>query len=101
MWTCKPSCGASSATMAQISSSWAKMALPFPLAVARTSNGQPIVVAGADFDRVRQLDRWWSVSNWPSAPQQALVGVRALSVVSPKSQPFDLEFQGHTIHLTP
>ena len=74
---------------------------PFALVVARTSNGQPIVVAGADFDRVRQLDRWWSVSNWPSAPQQALVGVRALSVVSPKSQPFDLEFQGHTIHLTP
>ena len=73
---------------------------PFALVVARTSDGQPIVVAGADFDRVRQLDRWWSVSNWPSAPQQALVGVRALSVVSPKNQPFDLEFQGHTIRLT-
>jgi hypothetical protein len=27
--------------------------------------------------------------------------VRALSVVSPKNQPFDLRFQGHTIHLTP
>ncbi len=73
---------------------------PFALVVARTSDGQPIVVAGTDFDRVRQLDRWWSVSNWPSAPQQALVGVRALSVVSPKNEPFDLSFQGHTIHLT-
>jgi len=94
---------------------------PFALVVARTSDGQPIVVAGADFDRVRQLDRWWSVSNWPSAiptlrqaqgglsraedaremgHPQALVGVRALSVVSPKDQPFDLEFQGHLIHLT-
>ncbi|MGB8594679.1 MAG: ABC transporter permease [Candidatus Sulfotelmatobacter sp.] len=73
---------------------------PFALVVARTGDGQPIVVAGADFDRVRQLDRWWSVSNWPSAPHQALVGVRALSVVSPKNQPFDLEFQGHTIRLT-
>ncbi|MGC1162725.1 MAG: ABC transporter permease [Candidatus Sulfotelmatobacter sp.] len=73
---------------------------PFALVVARTSDGQPIVVAGTDFDRVRQLDRWWSVSNWPSAPQQALVGARALSVVSPKNQPFDLSFQGHTIHLT-
>ena len=73
---------------------------PFALVVARTGDGQPIVVAGADFDRVRQLDRWWSVSNWPWAPQQALVGVRALSVVSPKNQPFDLEFQGHTIRLT-
>jgi putative ABC transport system permease protein len=73
---------------------------PFALVVARTSDGQPIVVAGTDFNRVRQLDRWWSVSNWPSAPQQVLVGVRALSVVSPKNQPFDLSFQGHTIHLT-
>ncbi len=73
---------------------------PFGLVVARTNDGQPVVVAGTDFDRVRQLDRWWSVSNWPSAPQQALVGVRALSVVSPQNQPFDLTFQGHTIHLT-
>src|SRR4029077_1397875 len=55
----------------------------------------------ADFDRVRQLDKWWSVSTWPSAPQQALVGVRALSTVSPQKQPFDLTFQGRTIHLTP
>jgi putative ABC transport system permease protein len=77
------------------------VAAPFALVVARTTDGQPIVVAGVDFDRVRQLDRWWSVNNWPSAPQQALVGVRALSVVSPKDQPFDLSFKGHTIHLTP
>jgi putative ABC transport system permease protein len=73
---------------------------PFALVVARTSDGQPIVVAGTDLDRVRLLDRWWSVSNWPSAPQQALVGVRAASVVSPKNRPFDLSFQGHVIHLT-
>jgi putative ABC transport system permease protein len=74
---------------------------PFGLIVARTALGQPVVVAGADFDRVKQLDRWWSVSNWPSEPHQTLIGVRALSVVSPKSQPFDLSFQGRTIHLTP
>jgi putative ABC transport system permease protein len=73
---------------------------PFALVVARTSDGQPVVVAGTDFDRIRRIDRWWSVSDWPSAPQQALVGVRALSVVSPKNQPFDLTFQGHSIRLT-
>ncbi len=76
------------------------VAAPFALVVARTSDGQPVVVAGADFDRVKQLDHWWSVSNWPSSPQQALIGARALSVVSPQNQPFDLTFQGHTIHLT-
>jgi putative ABC transport system permease protein len=76
-------------------------AAPFALIVARTGDGQPIVVAGTDFGRVRQLDRWWSVSNWPSAPQQALIGVRALPSVSPKKQAFDLSFQGKTLHLNP
>jgi putative ABC transport system permease protein len=90
-------------TFSRVSSTLADrgLAAPFALVVARTSDGQPVVVAGTDFDRVRQLDRWWSVSNWPSAPREALIGVRALSVVSPKNQPFDLSFQGRTIHLTP
>jgi putative ABC transport system permease protein len=76
------------------------IAAPFSLVVARTGDGQPIVVVGADFDRVRQLDRWWSVSNWPATAGQALAGVRALSVISPTNEPFDLSFQGRTIHLT-
>jgi putative ABC transport system permease protein len=74
---------------------------PFALIVARTGDGQAIVVAGTDFERVRQLDRWWSVSKWPEGPNQALVGVRALSVVSPKNQEFNLSFKGHRIHVTP
>jgi putative ABC transport system permease protein len=77
------------------------IAAPFALIVARTTDGQPIVVAGTDFDRVRQLDKWWSVSAWPSAAQQALIGVRALPLVSPKNQPFDLSFQGRTLRVTP
>jgi putative ABC transport system permease protein len=89
------------------------MAAPFGMVVARTGDGQPIVVAGADFGRVRQLDRWWSVSNWPSAapgsrpegPREmghpALLGVRALATVAPKNQAFDLSFQGRTLQVTP
>jgi putative ABC transport system permease protein len=82
---------------------------PFAMVVARTGDGQAIVVAGTDFDRVRQLDRWWSVDSWPSAPQQALIGVRARFAISPstaaaaataKKQPFALSFQGHVIRLT-
>lgn len=76
------------------------IAVPFAMVVARTKDGQPIVVAGADFARVRQLDKWWSVSAWPASAGQALVGVRALPLVSPRNQPFELSFQGHTIHLT-
>jgi len=60
-----------------------------------------VVVAGTDFERVQKLDRWWSVSAWPSGSNEALVGMRALPVVSPDRKPFDLSFQGHTIHLSP
>ncbi len=93
------------------------IAAPFGLVVARTSDGQAIVVAGADFERVRQLDKWWSVSAWPPIapasraegagemghpePSPALIGVRALAAVAPKGQAFDLSFQGHTLHVTP
>src|SRR6516225_10935162 len=42
------------------------IAAPFALVVARTADGQPIVVAGTDFDRVKQLNHWWSVSTWPA-----------------------------------
>jgi len=78
-------------------------------------------VAGADFERVRQLDKWWSVSNWPSAVptlrqaqgrlsdaknaaemgHPALIGVRAMATVAPKNQSFDLTFQGRTLHVSP
>jgi putative ABC transport system permease protein len=77
------------------------IAAAFALVVARTSDGQSVVVAGTDFDRVHQLDHWWSVSNWPTASQQALVGIRAAAAVTPKGQPFDLRFQGRTLHITP
>jgi len=77
------------------------IAAPFALVVARTSDGQAIVVAGTDFGRVQQLDRWWSVSNWPTASHMALVGVRAAAVVAPKGQPFDLSFQGRSLHVAP
>jgi putative ABC transport system permease protein len=114
--------------LAQVDSALAGrgIAAPFGLIVARTGDGQPIVVAGTDFDRVRQLDRWWSVSNWPSEIQASeiptastgsgqalpaksagrmghpgLIGVRALGIVAPKNQAFDLSFQGHTLHVEP
>jgi len=77
------------------------LAAPFALVVAHTSQGQPVVVAGTDFARVQQLDHWWSVTNWPAASHQALIGVRALAAISPQKQPFDLMFAGRTINLTP
>jgi putative ABC transport system permease protein len=77
------------------------IAVPFAYVVARTSDGQSVVVSGTNFEQVRKLDSWWSVTAWPGSAQEALIGTRAAAVVSPKGQPFDLSFQGRIIHLTP
>ncbi|MGA9040812.1 MAG: ABC transporter permease [Terriglobales bacterium] len=77
------------------------LAAPFAYVVARTSDGRSVVVSGTDFDLVRKLNSWWSVSHWPDATNQSLIGARAASVVSPQGQPFDLSFQGKTISLAP
>jgi putative ABC transport system permease protein len=73
------------------------LAVPFAYVVARTPDGQSVVVAGTDFDKVRKLDSWWSVSNWPQGPVDALVGTRAAAVVSPQGKPFVLSFKGLTM----
>ena len=52
------------------------VAVPFGYIVARAADGQSVVVAGTDFTPVQKLDKWWSVTAWPSQPQQALLGVR-------------------------
>lgn len=101
-----------SATLARVDSILAGrgVASPIALVVARTSSGQPIVVAGVDFNRIRQLDNWWSVSGENSQFFQihgeevghpALIGVRAQSAISPKNQPFDLSFQGKSLRVFP
>jgi putative ABC transport system permease protein len=81
------------------------IAVPFSYVVARTADGQSVVVAGTDFDLVQRLNSWWSVTAWPSVltgdTRSALVGKRALAVVSQQGKPFDLSFEGHTIHLEP
>jgi len=77
------------------------LAVPFSYAVARTHDGQSVVVVGTDFARARQLNHWWKVSHWPSAQNEALIGMRAAAVVSPNRQVFELTFQGKAIRLTP
>src|SRR6476646_9930237 len=59
------------------------LSVPFAYAVARTANGQSVVVSGTDFDQVRKLNRWWSVTGWPNSSHQALLGIRAAALVSP------------------
>lgn len=77
------------------------LAVPFAYVVARTANGQSVVVSGTNLEQVRKLDSWWSVTSWPGKPQDALIGTRAAAVVSPEGTPFDLSFQGRAIQLNP
>src|ERR1700730_13274118 len=77
------------------------LAVPFSYAIARTNEGQSVVVVGTDFARARQLNHWWKVSHWPDEPNQALIGMRAANVVSPNRQPFEPPFQDKAIELTP
>ncbi len=77
------------------------LAVPFAYVIAQDKNGRSVVVAGTDFTQVAVLDRWWSVTSWPQQPNDALLGARALSAITPESQPFDLIFHDRTIHLNP
>src|SRR5438046_385015 len=68
-------------------------AVPFAYAVARTVDGRSVVVAGTDLEQVQKLDSWWSVTGWPKAPGDALVGRRAASVLNSQEHPFAISFQ--------
>ena len=60
-------------SLAKIASSLSPktLAVPYSYAVARTKDGQSVVVVGTDFTRARQLNQWWNVSHWPTAPLTA------------------------------
>lgn len=75
------------------------LTVPFAYAVARTDNDQPIVVAGTDFDKARQLNPWWKVFAWPQSGGQALVGERAAQVLNSADARFTLNFQGRKLQL--
>lgn len=77
------------------------IAVPFSYVVARTNSGQPVVVGGTDLAAAQQLNSWWSVTAWPKAPGQALLGNRAVHALGINGQPFALNFRGKAIQLTP
>src|SRR5689334_741833 len=77
------------------------VAVPFAYAVARTSKGEPIVVAGTEMDAVRRLNGWWSVTSWPQDAHAVLLGSRAASSVAPDGHPFTLTFEGRALTVTP
>lgn len=76
-------------------------AAPFVYLVAKTADGTPVIVAATDFERARRLDAWWSVSHWPQASGEALLGTRAQRQLAATGAPFDLDYGGKKLRVTP
>lgn len=77
------------------------LAVPFAYAVGHTATGESVVVAGTDLDLVRKLNPWWSVSSWPAHTGEALVGVKAASVLTTSNSPFAVSYDGRPLRLSP
>lgn len=77
------------------------IAVPFAYVIARTPDDSAVIVGAADFERVKKLNSWWSVTGWPSGAGQALVGERARAQLAADGRPFTLLFAGKRIELTP
>ncbi len=75
-------------------------AAEFAYAIATTSSGTPVVVAGADFTAAKRLNSWWQVDAWPdpATPNAALFGQRAASIIS-NNQNVALTYAGKPITL--
>jgi putative ABC transport system permease protein len=76
------------------------IAVPFAYAVAKTSSGKPVVVAGTDFDAARRLNTWWSVTSWPKLPNAALVGERAATALDSEADPNTITFDGRPLNFS-
>jgi putative ABC transport system permease protein len=75
-------------------------AAEFAYAVATTSTGTPVVVAGTDFAAAKKLNSWWRVDTWPdpAASGAALFGQRAATAVG-NSQTVTLRYASKPITL--
>jgi putative ABC transport system permease protein len=75
-------------------------AAEFTYAVATTSTGTPVVVAGTDFAAAKKLNSWWRVDTWPdpAASGAALFGQRAATAVG-NSQTVTLRYASKPITL--
>src|SRR5437016_11716084 len=67
---------------------------PLAYAIAEGPSGAPVVVGGADLQRLRELNSWWSITppiaqGGPQSaplPAEAFVGGHAAEILSPQGQ---------------
>ena len=74
--------------------------VPFGYAVAHSADGRALVIAGTDMNFAKQLNHWWSVSSWPSASGEALIGERALRTLGGQRGPYALHFGNNSVQLS-
>src|SRR5712692_4953592 len=77
------------------------LVVPFAYTVARDEKDRPIVVAGTDFELVRRLNPWWSVSSWPRSANEVLVGVRVAPLLTSGSAALTLRLGRKSIRVLP
>lgn len=75
------------------------LVVPFAFAIAHTTKGDAVVVAGTDMNQVQKVDAWWGVSQWPSAEDQAIVGIKTESRLNATDAGFDLQFADRVLRL--
>jgi putative ABC transport system permease protein len=74
-------------------------AAPFAYGVGKGPDGETIVVAGTDFSRVRKLNSYWAVTNWPERPGDALIGARVARSINASANDFQVSYGGRVIRL--
>src|SRR5262249_26684945 len=70
--------------------------VPIAYALARTSDGKPVVVGGADLKNLDRMNSWWSTRQ-VSSNGSALLGSRAAEQLSPSGAPFTLAIGARTL----
>ena len=80
-----------------VAASQFRLLMPWPA----LADGRSVVVAGTDLDQVRKLDSWWSVTAWPKAAHDALVGNRAVGVRLAGKAVWTSAFKAERIRLNP
>jgi putative ABC transport system permease protein len=70
------------------------VAVPLVLLDGVVAGNGSVVVAATDFRRSRRLSEWWSVSAWPSAPGDALVGVRSMPALPKQGAQLSVDVAG-------
>jgi putative ABC transport system permease protein len=77
--------------------------VPITYAIAKSSTGTPVVVAGTDLPRFTVLNSSWSITRvkhgFQYRPEQPLVGFRVAEIFAPNNQAFTISYGKNSIQV--